>query len=66
MDNCKIPTVTVECGFLSNNQEAKELQEESYQEKIAWGIYFRNYGLFWNIELNMYKLFKKVKNSFKN
>ena len=51
MDNTKIPTVTVECGFLSNNQEEKDLQEDSYQEKIAWGIYFRNYGLFWNINL---------------
>ena len=53
MDNTKIPTVTVECGFLSNNQEEKDLQEASYQEKIAWGIYFRNYGLFWNIVLNV-------------
>lgn len=51
MDNSKVPTVTVECGFLSNNEESKNLQESSYQEKIAWGIYFRNYGLFWNINL---------------
>ena len=39
MDNVKIPTVTVECGFLSNYQESKDLQDEAYQEKLAWGIY---------------------------
>lgn len=39
MDNVKIPTVTVECGFLSNYQEANDLQNEEYQEKLAWGIY---------------------------
>ncbi len=39
MDNVKIPTVTVECGFLSNNQEAKELTTDSYQSELAWGIY---------------------------
>lgn len=39
MDNVKIPTVTVECGFLSNSKEAKLLQTEDYQTKIAWGIY---------------------------
>ena len=39
MDNVKIPTVTVECGFLSNSKEAKLLKTEDYQTKIAWGIY---------------------------
>lgn len=33
------PFVLVECGFLSNTNEAIMLQENSYQEKIAWGIY---------------------------
>jgi N-acetylmuramoyl-L-alanine amidase len=46
MDNSKIPTVTVECGFLSNAREASLLQEEEYQEKIAWGIFLRNTRLF--------------------
>lgn len=32
------PIVIVECGFLSNWEEAKKLQEESYQNKIAWSI----------------------------
>ena len=39
MDNVKIPTVTVECGFLSNIKEAKLLQTEDYQMRVAWGIY---------------------------
>ena len=32
------PIVIVECGFLSNWEEAKKLQEDSYQNQIAWGI----------------------------
>lgn len=39
MDNVKIPTVTVECGFLSNYSESQLLQKDDYQMKIAWGIY---------------------------
>ena len=39
MDNVKVPTVTVECGFLSNEQETKELNTDSYQSELAWGIY---------------------------
>lgn len=33
------PTVIIECGFLSNYEEAKKLSEENYQDKIAWAIY---------------------------
>ena len=39
MDNVKIPTVTVECGFLSNLQDLNNLKSNSYQTKLAWGIY---------------------------
>ena len=39
MDHVKKPTVTVECGFLSNSDEAKLLEEDNYQDKLAWGIY---------------------------
>lgn len=39
MDHVNIPTVIVECGFLSNPQEAEMLKGESYQNKLAWGIY---------------------------
>lgn len=33
-----VPTVIVECGFLSNWEEAALLIEEEYQEKMAWNI----------------------------
>ena len=39
MKNVEIPISIVECGFLSNQQEEKQLLEDSYQEKLAWGIY---------------------------
>ena len=39
MDNVENTTVTVECGFLSNENEAKKLQEDEYQDKLAWGIF---------------------------
>ena len=39
IDNVKIPIVIVECGFLSNNEEADSLQTDKYQNKLAWGIY---------------------------
>ncbi len=33
------PTVIVECGFLSNSEEAQLLVTEEYQEKVAWAIH---------------------------
>ena len=33
------PIVIVECGFLSNREEAEKLSSEVYQEKIAWNIH---------------------------
>lgn len=35
----EIPSVLIECGFLSNDKEAKLLVDEKYQEKIAWSTY---------------------------
>lgn len=35
----KMPSTLIECGFLSNQKEAKLLAEEEYQDKIAWAIY---------------------------
>lgn len=35
----EIPSVLVEAGFLSNPEEEILLQNEEYQEKIAWAIY---------------------------
>ena len=34
-----IPSILIECGFLSNTKEAELLTNEEYQEKIAWAIY---------------------------
>lgn len=33
------PIVIVECGFLSNYEEAQKLSSELYQEKTAWAIH---------------------------
>ena len=35
----QIPTVIVECGFLSNSREAALLSGEEYQDKVAWAIH---------------------------
>lgn len=37
--NVEIPLVLVECGFLSNAEENKLLQTDSYQNELAWSIY---------------------------
>ena len=34
----KTPTVIVECGFLSNRQEAELLSDAEYQQKVAVAI----------------------------
>ena len=34
-----VPTVIVECGFLSNPEEEKLLLTETYQRNIAWAIH---------------------------
>ena len=39
MKNVEIPIALVECGFLSNEQEAQKLEQDEYQSKLAWGIY---------------------------
>lgn len=39
MDKVTVPTVIVECGFLSNTEEEALLQTEKHQSDIAWGIY---------------------------
>lgn len=37
--NATIPTVIVECGFLSNAEEAAKLQDPAYQQQLAWAVY---------------------------
>ena len=39
MKHVEIPIALVECGFLSNPEEATNLQNNTYQLEIAWGIY---------------------------
>lgn len=39
MDKVTIPTIIIECGFLSNPQETEMLKTEGYQNKLAWGIF---------------------------
>ena len=39
MKHVEIPISIVECGFLSNPEEEQQLQQEEYQNRLAWGIY---------------------------
>ena len=39
MDKIEIPSVIVECGFLSNKSDEEKLKTDSYQSQLAWGIY---------------------------
>jgi len=39
MKHIEVPITIVECGFLSNPEEEKQLLEDEYQNKLAWGIY---------------------------
>lgn len=34
----EVPTIIVECGFLSNAEDAKNLCDEAYQDKVAEAI----------------------------
>ena len=38
LKNSKVPTIIVECGFLTNPEEAEKLVQEEYQDKIAQAI----------------------------
>ena len=39
LNKAQIPAVVVECGFLSNEEEARKLSSSSYQSKMAFSIY---------------------------
>lgn len=47
LKNSESPSVIVECGFISNNREARLLKTHNYQKKIAFAIYtgFMDYYL---------------------
>ncbi len=34
-----MPGILVECGFITNSRESESLRSESYQKKVAWGIF---------------------------
>lgn len=38
MKNPPIPAILIECGFISNPEEEKKLNDEEYRSKIAWAI----------------------------
>ena len=38
LKNCQVPTIIVECGFLTNPDEAAKLTQEEYQDQIAQAI----------------------------
>lgn len=38
MKNPPVPSVLAECGFISNSEEEKKLNDEDYQARIAWAI----------------------------
>ena len=48
INNVQIPTTIVECGFLSNPEERENLLSDSYQNKLAWGIYNGIIDYFYN------------------
>ena len=54
MKNVEIPISIVECGFLSNPEEEKQLQEDEYQNRLAWGIYNGITDYFYNLESENY------------
>ena len=39
LHEAEMPSILIECGFLSNTREEVLLTDEVYQEKIAWAIY---------------------------
>lgn len=39
LDGAKVPSVVVECGFLSNSEEEAKLKSEEYQQKLAFAMY---------------------------
>ncbi len=36
--NCNLPSIMVECGFLSNREEAEMLKNEAYQKQLAFSV----------------------------
>ena len=39
IEHVEVPITIIECGFLSNPEEKILLQQDAYQDRLAWGIY---------------------------
>lgn len=39
LNKSQVPSVIIECGFLSNQEDVSNLNNESYQKKVAFSIY---------------------------
>lgn len=39
LENSTVPSVIVECGFISNPEEAQQLCDDNYTDKLAFAIY---------------------------
>ena len=39
LNNANCPAIMIECGFLSNHEEANKLESEEYQKRIAFTIF---------------------------
>ena len=48
INKVEIPITIVECGFLSNPEERENLLNDSYQNRLAWGIYNGIIDYFYN------------------
>ena len=49
------PVVIVECGFLSNWVESAKLEDEYYQEKLAWAVHMADRACRYPLKLNAVK-----------
>ena len=39
LKNNEIPSILIECGFLSNKSDAEKMLNSDYRQKTAWAIY---------------------------
>ena len=39
LEQIKIPAILVECGFISNEEEANRLEDAAYQKRLAFAIF---------------------------
>lgn len=49
LHNAEIPAIIVECGFLSNEEEAHKLTDKNYQDQIAFCVFCGTVNYFTNL-----------------